>query len=335
MSSAKKQKRSHADDGGVLDGSSAWGWKIYNGPTGFGRSCPGDPPRERFYVYQQPFSKLNASQRAAAFSVLGIMKEEAWELAMPRRIKGHPASNALTYQPQTWDDLSPEQQEEASTKLDLSKYIWNRYLAPFHDKLWTVDGLTMTSKEFSAVLSTLHKLTQQPLTKTDLVQFLLNLGRLLTPSQGRVICQMLEAGACWTTLCPPGSSVTSSCQAPIIVASFLSDPERFVAKPYLEIQEFWDDGSAGCFWGNAYGNRCYRYFGPRPPSYAYELKKRHRLQDELRQIPFILRDVYPKLPQCLAQRIVDEWIGEPPEIDLHFIDWLICYEQSIASFLPK
>ena len=73
-------------------------------------------------------------------------------------------------------------------------------LALFHDDLWTVEGISLTAKEFSSVLSTLEKLSRGTLSMKQLAQFLLGLERVLTPSQAKCICEVIKASSCWGTL---------------------------------------------------------------------------------------------------------------------------------------
>jgi hypothetical protein len=320
-------------------------WKQYQALAGCLRSYPGNPLRERTRVIDQPFSELTVAQRQAARNVLGIVDEDTWERAMPRRCCEAPDRTVLTFQAVTWEDLSVDQQHEGSTALGLSKEMWNGKLALFHDKLWTVEGLTMNSKEFSPVLSTVRKMAgRQAFTKRgDLVRFLLDLGRLLTPSQGLAICETIKAAGAFEALAGIGND-TQTLNIHVLVASFLSDPKRFRDISHAQLIPFWDDENSGC----AFGNSGYATAGPQPQPYHRDLQQRHCRQLALRRcVSAVLTGSYysgggsngnalPILPRSLALRILNDWIGSEEPVDPWKVQWLVYYGRvTVADYISK
>ena len=117
------------------------------------RSCPGQPPYERYgKAYNMPYTELNEKQRAAARDVLQIFDQDAWELAMPRRVYEYPDSTVLVFQPKTWSQLTFQQRKMAAEHLHMDEAFWNGQLATFHDDLWDIPGVTLTDEEFKPFL---------------------------------------------------------------------------------------------------------------------------------------------------------------------------------------
>jgi hypothetical protein len=340
-----KRARSHFSLGTIqyVGGTS---WKKYQGSDGHFRSYPGNPLRERSRASDQPFSELTVAQRQAARNVLGIVDEDTWEKAMPRRCCGVSHWTVVTFQAVTWEDLSADQQHEASTALGLSKEMWNGKLALFHDKLWTVEGLTMSSKEFSPVLSTVQKMAgRQAFTERgDLVRFLLDLGRLLTPSQGLAICETIKAAGAFEALA--GIDSQQKLNIHVLVASFLSDPKRFLDPNPYQLLPFWDDENTVCAFGNL--NLYYATAGKQPQPYHRALQQRHCRQLALRRcVSAVLTGSYysgggsngnalPILPRSLALRILNDWIGSEEPVDPWKVQWLVYYGHvTVADYLSK
>jgi len=295
-----------------------WGWKRQWGSR-VARSGPGAPPRERNRVYDQPWNTLTPLQRAAAHNCLGIVNEVAWEMAMPRRLYARGESTVLTFQPVSWNGLTAQQQQDAQKHLQISKEVWNEHLALFHDDLWTVEGISLTAKESSSVLSTVGKLSRGTLSMAQLAQFLLGLGRVLTPSQAKCICEVIKSSSCWGTLYDNGgenqaNSMYRFFNVHVLVASFVSDAERFFhTNNTTLLQSFWDDDNMGCSWGST----IVRVEGQ--PLYASELSRRYKRKMFLRLVGLSLAGAFSPskkndaslvLPRSVVPRIIDGWVGE-------------------------
>lgn len=167
-----------------------------------GRSFPGQPPRERYgKAYNYPYDELTIQQKAVARDVLGIIEASSWEKAMPRRLKGINESTVLLFQTKAWSQLNTDHQQLLTEYLHIDENFWNKKLAPFHDDLWRIPGITLTTKEFKPVLATIARMAQsQVLTKKDVAQFLFSIGKLLLPSQGLLIAETLKASSSWESL---------------------------------------------------------------------------------------------------------------------------------------
>ena len=326
------------------DEDSYWGWKSFsNIPClpGLTLSCGGNPPRERKCVMDLPYETLTLAQKAAAQRVLGVTDETSWESSLPRRVYGNSEYLVLNFQNVPWNYLSKDQQNEASSELDLDKSIWNNNLVPFHDHLWTIEGISLSEKEFSAVLSSLTKMARQPLSKADLAQFLLDLGRVLTPAQGVKICNVLMNSNCWEILEPPVNhnnlmlNPQQKCSVQSLVASFISDTDRlFYEISTAQLQIFWNDLNSGCTWGSTNDDDT-----DTRPKYATILKERYDKQLALRRcVGPLLTGAYngplPALPRSIAWTILNEWIGEDDPISPYSVQWQLFNESSLVDILP-
>jgi hypothetical protein len=324
------KRQRHEDD-------SSWGWQPFRatGLLALKRSMNGQPPRERKgKAHAMPYDQLTVIQRGAARDVLGIITAEAWELAMPRQIMSYGCSLVLAFQTRTWNELSARHQVAVETHLNISETTWNGELAPFHDDLWKIEGVTMSDKEFSAGLATLRKMSRQTLQKTDLFRFLLSLERVLLPSQAVMIAETLKASTCWERLLDrDDSSDASRINAHVVVAAFLSLPQRFVDDSILAMA-YWDDDWGRCAWGNASESRD----APSGrPAYATALKERYDKRLAMRRCvgPFLIgalpaRVQQHQLPRSVAVIILDEWLAEPT-IDPHAVEWLNGFGVSVSS----
>jgi hypothetical protein len=285
-------------------------------------------------VFDQPYENLSQAQRAAAFTVLGIVDATAWERAMPRSYAGGSNEVVLVFQPIPWDRLSAQQRQDSESHLGISKTMWNTQLSTFHEDLWAVKGVGLSPKEFEPVLAILEKMSCRPLTMAQLARFLLGLGRVLTPLQGRRICETLKSGVCWETLRPIAQSHYN---AHVLVASFLSDPERFLNISCFQLIIFWNDDADGCSWANArvVGSTTTR---PAPMSYALALERRFR-QQELRFCagPILSGGALglasrPDLPRHVALTILDDYVGMIVEaVDPQALNWVTVSTSSVAS----
>jgi len=305
-----------------------WGWtKQLVGSSNLinhRRSGPGAPPRERHFVYQQPWTKLTPLQRQAAHSCLGIVNEAAWEMAMPRRLYGVCASTVLVYQSCTWKDLQEHQQQDAQQYLQISEDIWNEHLAVFHDDLWTLEGISLTSKEFKVLLSALEKLSNKGASfrMSILAQFLFQLRKVLTPSQGKCICETVKASLCWGTFYE-GLEIRYY-NIDILVASFLSSPKRFLSIDNREILAYWDDDNIGCRWGNNYPE-----VGQNSslPTYGEDLERRYKRKLFLRLVGLSFTRARPLenpivLERNVVETIIDRWVGDEDELNPQSVTWV-------------
>lgn len=310
-----------------------WGWKEFKGIPGV-RSCPGYPPRERRYPYQHPYDELGPTEIIAA-GALGFDCAEVWELSLPRRMQGC-SSVTLRFHRCHWKGLSSNQKDAASL-LGITQKVWDLNLSLFHDRAWQVPGISMDDTTFCSCLRGLHRMTKNPLQPSYVVQFLLGLERVLTPSQGLKICEVLQAGPCWETL---GDALSGYFNIHVLVASFLSDPLRFVQLYHAQINIFWNDESGGCAWGNAFDS---------PSSsrtYSEELRHRHNIREGkvwaglvvTGKLPTGGAPELPPLPVHLVRVILDDWVGKNDEFDPNSVSWICSNNhgygrKSVLSFL--
>jgi hypothetical protein len=247
----------------------------------------------------------------------------------------------LNFQSVPWSYLSKAQQNEAKSELDLDKSTWNNNLVPFHDDLWKIEGISLSEKEFSAVLSSLTKMARQPLSKPDLAQFFLDLNRVLTPAQGVKICNVLMNSNCWEILEPPVNhnnlmlNPQKKFSVQSLVASFISDTNRlFYDISIAQLQIFWNDLNSGCTWGSTDED-----YNDTRPKYATILKERYDKQLAFRRcVGPLLTGAYnvplPPLPRSIAWTILNEWIGEDDPINPHSVQWQLFNESSLVDIMP-
>jgi hypothetical protein len=280
---------------------------------------------------------LSDKQQNAVRDVLGITDSDAWDKAMPRRMEAMCGSTVLTFQIVLFEDLSEEQQKQAQSELQISRAFWNGLLSCFHDKLWFIDNVTLRPEEFSAVLRNLRRMlrTQQCTTKADLARFLLDLNRVLLPSQALLISRTVLGCAHMATMEPPDEISRGRFNVDAVVASFLTDPKRYIAIDNVQLQIYWDDRCAGCIWGNSEHNP-----GEGVPSYSGALQQRYARWLDLRRCaaPILTGTIgtgLPNLPQDVARYILDDLVGEEDPVDPLEIYWLSFYQgdSSIADLL--
>ena len=314
----------------------------FRGPLG--RSCPGQPPAERYgRAYNMPFSELSAIQVKAARDLFGTGTDAShWENIMPRRSQGYTNSHVLQFQAKTWSQLT-KSEKTAAKVLHITEKIWNRSLTPFHDDWWTIPGVTLTASEFSPVLRTIQKMGRSSsLTKKQLASFLFGLERLLLPSQGAAIIQALKASPSWESLLESKqdddtAQYNSKFHVHLVVACFLSHPARFVDFPHKEINAFWDDDSGGCVWGNASGRRRRRN-KKKKKTYAKALREVlvRRLVDPVltgAKSSSGNESSIPALPERVAAHILDDVLGMQTEsIDPFQVSWLYGYGAPLTIF---
>lgn len=167
---------------------------------------------------------------------------------MPRRIHGHGAATVDEPMERAFAQLS-EVESTAAELLGLDQ-IWDEQLATFHNSLWQLPGVTLTDAMFTRVLATLRRMAKQQMNPIEVADLLLNLERLITPKMGAAICKTLDANA----VVREHAERRHCFPFPALVASFLTDPLRFVdiAHP-CTLSMCWDDHLSGCVWGNANG----------------------------------------------------------------------------------
>ncbi|CAB9507750.1 expressed unknown protein [Seminavis robusta] len=307
-----------------------------------GRAGPGQPPRERFgKTYNLPFSELNSTQRAAASEVLGIADEKAWELAMPRRVQGMCAVTVVSFQTKTWRQLSSEHQKLATEQLSLNESLWNGQLAPFHDDLWKIPGITLTPEEFVPVLKTIQRMgTNHVLTKKDVAQFLWSLQRVLLPSQGVLIAKTLKSSSSWESLLEStrisDRRYNTKFHIHLVVACFLTFPHRFVDMGHTRLNLFWDDDSCGCVWGNAsegqgdhhQHRKPYRevLHGPRVRRCVASILT-GKLPERVTE-----KSQLPVLPKSIVKCILDDLLGVTGPKDPFQVSWLSGYDAELTMY---
>lgn len=281
-----------------------------------------------------------------AKDVLGIEAEEEWERMMPRRAYSSNTSYVLTFQKKTWSQLSKNEQDSVK-HLDMSEAFWDQKLALFHDDLWSVPGVTLTSKEFSPILATIRKMSQHSvLTKTDLAKFLFSLEHTLVPSQGATIAKALKASPSWESLLESTQSgvaqFNTKFHVHLVMASFLSDPGRFVDISHEQLNVFWNDDSSGCVWGNAGGKTIMNDdvgTSRKKKTYATaltELTSRRLVEPLLTETLHTTSGTQrqpPRIPKLVATYLLDKMLGVPPNsIDPFQVSWLEGYDVTLTIF---
>lgn len=286
-----------------------------------------------------PFSELSEPQRKAASDLFGA---EKWEDSMPRRSYGHPDSVVLLFQPRVWSQLSKDEQAAAKL-LDMSEGFWNDTLAPFHDELWVVPGVTLTNREFSSVLRTLRKMSHSSsLTKKALAHFLFGLERLLLPSQGVAVIEALKASPSWEFLLGSNHDdvkLGPSCNFDVnlLVACFLSDPEKFLSFRLNLKVVFWDDGFGGCIWGNAHGRTDIDANKKTYATALTDLLARRLagtiLSGSTPEQPKDSSSPLSPLPNHIVKHILDQVLGiTTGPIDPFGVSWLCSYNVPLTRF---
>jgi len=302
---------------GAQDNEEHWGFKRQWGSV-YWRSSPGAPPRERRFAYEQPWSQLTPRQRKAAFECLGIANAVSWEMCMPRRHESCNTKSVLQFQSTSWGGLTSRQQESATKHLQITDEAWNSHLSPFHDDLWTSDGISLSEREFTSVLRLLENLTTNgagTFKMKNLAHFLVGVGKVLTPSQGKLICEIVKASACWPTFYD-GLSIRYF-NLHVLVGSFLSDPGRFLNLEH--VQTFWNDDNGGCSWG------CCSLKNPEN-SYAEALTKSYQRKLFLRLAgrSFLLptNSANTALPRGVVESIIDVWVADEDPLNVTNLSWV-------------
>jgi hypothetical protein len=101
-------------------------------------------------------------------------------------------------------------------------------------------AIKLADEQFVPVLGALRAMSHTPLSPNNVIKVLLDLERVLIPSQGRVICETLKSGYCFETLSRHFGRI-SYLNINFFLASFLSNPWRFVDYSYLQIHGFWNE----------------------------------------------------------------------------------------------
>lgn len=309
------------------------GWKRYpEFPCGTLRAFPGNPDRERYKVYLFPYAILSVAQREAAHALLGVADEDSWEKKTPRRLHGVSSQIVLEFQSRTWKYLSKEEQQNATKLLDLTEDLWNNALSVFHDDHWFLPGITLTTVQFKALLSTLDRMAERRVlcTKEELVKFLLQTEKVFIPSQALAMVRELQSHPCWNAM----KAENTRGDPHAVIASFLTKTRKLANLETYSLLSMWDDESSGCVWGNFCADERNKHnrIPDGLPTYAAALQDRQDRTKALRhETAAVLSGYYPTstlpaLDRSLILYILNTWVGTAPSVDPQQCSWPTCYQ---------